>query len=179
MLAEKYIPKYTVEDYRRWEGNWELIEGFPFAKAPSPFGIHQKISGKIITALNNELEKCQSKEISAYVELDWIVNDTTVVRPDISLTCKEVKEFIKEPPEVIFEVVSKNTVLKDEELKFELYKKEGVKYYILVYPDIQKVRGFKLENKEYEKFFDGDEGEMRLDLCEKCNVVINVEKIFK
>jgi hypothetical protein len=21
----RYIPHYTVEDYRRWEGDWELI----------------------------------------------------------------------------------------------------------------------------------------------------------
>ncbi|MCX7794317.1 MAG: hypothetical protein N2257_07955 [Thermodesulfovibrionales bacterium] len=24
-LAEEYVPRYTLEDYRRWEGDWEKI----------------------------------------------------------------------------------------------------------------------------------------------------------
>lgn len=39
MIAEKYLPRYTVEDYNRWEGDWELIEGIPYASAPSPSGL--------------------------------------------------------------------------------------------------------------------------------------------
>jgi len=35
MLAEVF-EKYTYEDYKRWKGDWELIEGFPFAMAPLP-----------------------------------------------------------------------------------------------------------------------------------------------
>lgn len=26
-LAEKYIPRYTYEDWLRWEGQWELVNG--------------------------------------------------------------------------------------------------------------------------------------------------------
>ncbi len=178
MLNTKYIPKYTVEDYKIWQGDWELIDGIPFAMAPSPFGKHQKIIGKIITEINKQIYECPEKEISAYVELDWIVNDTTVLRPDVSITCKDIEEFIKEPPEVIFEVVSKSTVIKDEEIKFNIYEKEGVKYYIIVYPDIKKVRGFKLKRKKYEKFFDSDEGLLELNLCNSCNIKINVKNIF-
>ena len=25
---------YTYEDYRQWKGDWELIDGVPFAMAP-------------------------------------------------------------------------------------------------------------------------------------------------
>ncbi|MEO1923214.1 MAG: Uma2 family endonuclease, partial [Nautiliaceae bacterium] len=28
---------YTVKDYEQWEGDWELIEGRPYAMAPAPF----------------------------------------------------------------------------------------------------------------------------------------------
>ncbi len=178
MLNAKHIPKYTVEDYKIWQGDWELIDGIPFAMAPSTFGKHQKIITKISHFVLSELENCPENEISAYVELDWIVNDTTVLRPDISITCKDIEEFIKEPPEAVFEVVSKSTVIKDEEIKFNIYEKEGVKYYIIVYPDIQKVRGFKLKRKKYEKFFYSDEGILELDLCNRCNIKIDVKNIF-
>jgi len=176
MLVEKYLPKYTIDDYKLWKGDWELIDGIPFAMTPSPFGKHQKITAKITHFLLSNLENCKNKP-SVYVELDWIVNDTTVVRPDVSITCKDIEKFIKEPPEAIFEVISKSTVIKDEELKFKLYEKEKVKYYIIVYPDIKKVRGFELVSGKYEKFFDSDDGILRFSICE-CDIQIEIEKLF-
>lgn len=178
MLVEKYLPRYTVEDYSRWEGDWELIEGIPYAFAPSPFGLHQRVSTKISHLILTEIEKCKENKISVYMELDWIINNNTVVRPDVSITCDDVPEYIKHPPEAIFEVVSKTSAIRDEELKFELYRREGVRYYIIVYPEIKKVRGFILENKQYEKIFDGDTGVLRLDLCHTCQAEIDVSKIF-
>ncbi len=179
MLEARYLPAYTVEDYKRWKGDWELIDGIPFAMTPSPLGKHQKLTAKISHFILSELEKnCPESEISVYVELDWIVNDITVLRPDISVTCKDVEEFIKEPPEVVFEVVSKSTVLKDEGLKFGIYEREKVKYYILVYPDIKKARGFELKNSKYEKFFDSDTGTLELNICKNCNVKLEIQKLF-
>lgn len=178
MLAERYLPRYTVEDYNRWEGDWELIEGIPYAFAPSPFGLHQRVITKIATLLSNAISECKETKASVYVELDWIINNNTVVRPDVSITCDDVPEYIKQPPEVVFEVVSKTSAIRDEELKFELYRREGVKYYVIVYPEIKKVRGFILENKEYEKIFDGDTGKLRLNLCQSCQAEIDVSRIF-
>ncbi len=42
MIVEKYMPRYTIDDYKLWEGDWELIDGIPFAMTPSPFGKYQK-----------------------------------------------------------------------------------------------------------------------------------------
>ena len=72
----------------------------------------------------------------------------------MSILYEEVEEFIITPPEVIFEVVSKSTALKDEKIKFDIYEKEKVKYYVLIYPDLKKVRAFKLSANKYEKIFD-------------------------
>ena len=41
------LEKYTYEDYRHWEGDWELIDGIPQAMAPSPALKHQFIMMKI------------------------------------------------------------------------------------------------------------------------------------
>jgi len=177
MLPEKYIPRYSVEDYKLWQGDWELIEGIPFAMAPSPFGKHQKISARISQQLLNELDKCKQSNIDVYVELDWIIDEKTVVRPDISITCEKVEDYIKSSPKVVFEVVSKSTAIKDEEIKFHLYEKEKVEYYILVYPDIEKVRGFRLVNGKYDKFFDDEKGILNINIC-GCSVKIDVAKFF-
>jgi len=177
MLAKEYLPRYTVEDYRLWEGDWELIEGVPFAMAPSPTGKHQGVLVNLIFSLKSALKEYSERKALVYAELDWVVSEDTVVRPDASVLCREVSDYIKSPPEAVFEVVSKSTALKDEKLKFELYRREGVKYYLLVYPEVGKVRGFRLEGDKYEKFFDSDEGLLELSLC-GCKVELEVKELF-
>ncbi|MEO7766172.1 MAG: hypothetical protein ABIS01_02055 [Ferruginibacter sp.] len=43
-IAAKYRPYNTYEDYCQWEGNWELIEGMPYAICPAPVPSHQRVS---------------------------------------------------------------------------------------------------------------------------------------
>ncbi|WP_297889240.1 Uma2 family endonuclease [Sulfurihydrogenibium sp.] len=176
-LADKYLPKYTVEDYKVWEGDWELIEGMPYAMAPSPLGKHQKVVFKTGRELANQIELCD-KKCNVYLDLDWIVSEDTVIRPDLIVICKEIEEYVKETPEVVVEVVSKSTAQKDEYLKFEIYQKEKVPYYVLVYPDIKKVRAFKLIDGKFDKFFDSDDGVLEIQLKNGCKVSIYVKKLF-
>jgi hypothetical protein len=37
-------PHYTVEDWKEWEGQWELIRGSVWAMTPMPSPKHQRIS---------------------------------------------------------------------------------------------------------------------------------------
>ena len=34
-----YKPRYTVDDYESWAGDWELWQGTAIAMTPSPFGV--------------------------------------------------------------------------------------------------------------------------------------------
>lgn len=43
----RYIPRYTIDDYQHWEGDWELIDGVPIAMTPSPFGHHERIVSRL------------------------------------------------------------------------------------------------------------------------------------
>jgi len=178
ILKREDLPYYTVEDYKSWEGDWELIEGIPYAMAPSPLGIHQKIISNLIYEFRKELENCPDR-CFVYAELDWVISEDTVLRPDLSLVCKEIKEYIKETPFLVVEVVSKSTAKKDEILKFKIYEREKAPYYILVYPEIQKVRVFKLEGNTYEKYFDADSGFLSIPINDSCSINISVEKIFQ
>lgn len=42
-MAVNFLPSYSYEDYAIWEGDWELIEGIPYAMAPSPMRKHQNL----------------------------------------------------------------------------------------------------------------------------------------
>jgi len=162
-IVEKYLPHYTVEDYFMWEGDWELIEGIPYAMAPSPLGRHQIVS-ILIRQIEEQLENCP-EGCYVYQELDWIVNENTVVRPDVVVICKKIEGYIK------------STAIKDENLKFELYEREKVQYYAPVYPEIKKMRVSKLKNNKYDKVFDSDSGTFTFEI--KCKFTVDLDRMWK
>jgi len=77
--TEKYLPCYTVSDFQRWKGDWELIEGIAISTSPSPFGPHERAVSELSRAIGNALES-GSIDCQVYAGLDWIVGDDTVVR---------------------------------------------------------------------------------------------------
>ena len=163
-LAEKYFPHYTVKDYEKWEGDWELIEGVPYALA-SPSVKHQLIGSRLITQLTEELsQKCP--ECFAIYETDWYVNEDTVVRPDIMVVCGEVTDKVRKPPQLIIEIVSQSSARMDEEVKFYLYQREGVKFYILVYPEEKEFKIYKLTDNGYIR---QEKAEIKINDC-KINI---------
>ncbi len=40
-LKIEYLPKYKYDDYKQWEGKWELIHGIPYAMSPALGFEHQ------------------------------------------------------------------------------------------------------------------------------------------
>jgi hypothetical protein len=55
MDSLKYLPRYTVSDYRLWEGDWELIDGHPVSMSPSPVRKHQRLATIFLTQIENPL----------------------------------------------------------------------------------------------------------------------------
>jgi len=176
-LAFKYLPHYTYEDYKQWEGDWELIEGIPYAMAPSPFKKHQLISLRIVNQIYEQLKDCPANCQVLY-EIDWIVNKDTVVRPDILVVCNdESEDFVRKTPSIIFEIVSKATALKDENLKFELYEREGINYYVLVYPEEKRLKVYKHTGSKFINVFDGSSGKFTFEEFE-CPLELEVTKVW-
>ncbi len=147
-----YNEKYTVEDYNIWEGDWELVYGDAYAMAPSPMYGHQFVNLKIARQLDEKLDNCD--QCHSVIEMDWQVSNDSIVRPDSMVICYEPDEKLTKAPEIIFEVASKSTVRRDEVLKFNLYQEEGVKYYILVYPESKKAKVYELIDFVYRKIGD-------------------------
>lgn len=147
-----YSEKYSIKDYSLWEGDWELIYGDAYAMAPSPMYGHQFVNLKIARQLDEKLDDCS--KCHSVIEMDWQISDDSVVRPDSMVICYEPDDRLTKKPEIIFEVTSKSTVKRDEILKFDLYQNEGVKYYILVYPELKKAKVYKLIDFIYRKIGD-------------------------
>ncbi|MEM9825702.1 MAG: Uma2 family endonuclease [Planctomycetota bacterium] len=74
--------RHTIEDYQRWEGDWELWDGHAVAISPSPFGGHQAVLVSLAHEISNAI-RAVSWDATVLVELDWIVRLDTVVRPDL------------------------------------------------------------------------------------------------
>ena len=132
-----YQEYYTFNDYQSWKGDWELIEGMPYAMAPSPTVSHQTVSFNIASEIKAELNVKNSycDKCCILMETDWQVSIDTIVRPDVMVVCQNVDEKVMVTPELIIEVVSSSSTKRDEVMKFDLYQREGVLYYILAYPE--------------------------------------------
>ncbi len=170
-LAEKYPVKYTVEDWKSWQGDWELVEGIPYAMA-SPRPINQVLLSNLVWLLINSLkENCP--ECMVAVELDWYISFDTVIRPDLMVLCGEIPERVEKPPYMVVEIVSPSSKQIDEGLKFELCEKEGVKYFVLVYPDEKVVKVFELVEGGYKEKTDTNFS------FGECKVNISFEEVLK
>jgi len=176
MPTHAYTEYYTVEDYKHWHDEWELIYGVPYAMAPSPMVTHQSISGKIFLELNRSLEKCP--KCQALFEIDWEISSDTVVKPDMLVICYEPDEKLTKKPEIIFEIASPSTVRRDETLKFELYQQEGVAFYIIVYPDNQVAKVYALKEGKYLKVGDFSD-EKYIFTTDKCKIDFDFSKIWR
>ncbi len=169
--------KYTYDDYKNWEGDWELIEGYPLAMAPAPMIRHQKLSVFITRAFLNSIEMCEECDVLS--EVDYKISEDTVVRPDVVLTCGEKNEYyLTKAPQIIVEIISKATAKRDEKVKFALYEREKVTYYILVYPDDLRAKIYKLKNGKYEKEGDFLTQKYRFRDIE-CEFEVDFNDIFK
>jgi len=137
MPAVSYLPRYTIADYLRWEGDWELWDGIPVSMAPFPKLPHQRTSRAIFMQLHEQLlrEPCDLR-CEAFYETEWHVDEHTVVRPDLLVVCNEPEgDWITEPPELIVEILSESTRDKDLVQKRELYALRGVAFYLIADPE--------------------------------------------
>ena len=171
------IPHYTYDDYKTWEGQWEIIDGIAYAMSPAPMIKHQKISNNIAWLLKEELEDCP--QCHALLPVDWKISEDTIVQPDNLVVCyKPEGAYITKAPSMIFEVLSPKTARKDTTVKFSLYEQEGVKYYIIVNPDDEVAKVYRLHDGKYIKVVDATDEKVEFDL-EKCRIEIDFSKMWR
>ena len=175
-IPAEWLPQYTQKDYEKWEGDWELIHGFPYAMSPSPNFKHQQWGSQFIFWATMQLRQsniaCNCKVV---YELDWIVEDFTIVRPDVMIICDAMpSDFLRTPPALILEIFSPATRLKDRNLKFKLYEENGVKYYLMADPEKNSLETFVLRNNRYEEY-----DATSFQLTPSCSIELDLNKIWQ
>ena len=136
---------FTYAEYLTWpEGErWELIDGVAYAMVPAPSISHQRASRAIFHQLFQALEggPCEvfyapidvrlPKSGSSHDEVD------TVVQPDIVVVCDESKLDdlgCVGAPDLVVEVLSPSTALRDRRDKLALYERHRVPEYWILDP---------------------------------------------
>ena len=146
------FPRYTYNDYKNWKEDWELISGYPLQLLPSASFKHSKISSGLIMQAGNSVYQNEDCDCIVVNELDWKINDETVVRPDIMIVCGNPKaEYVEMPPALIIEILSPSNMKTDRTIKFELYQENGVQFYLMVDPLKERVEAFELIDNKYKQ----------------------------
>lgn len=151
-LAIKKDRLYTYDDYLTWADNerWEIIDGRPYNMTPAPKIRHQKIVSQFDRKLSTKVE---GRGCSLFIApTDVVLDQYNVVQPDVFVVCdknKITENNIQGNPDLIIEVLSPGTELKDRREKKKIYEKFGVKEYIIAYPEQEYVERFFLEGGRY------------------------------
>ena len=176
--ALKYAPRYTYSDYKKWEGRWELWEGVAVSMSPSPFGRHSAIASRLIQVLVNAIDnsRCNAAVLN---EIDWIVQDDTVVRPDIVVVCGGIPErHVESAPAIVVEVLSDATRSGDLTYKRELYQAQRVANYLVVDPENESIIIYMVNADGETRTVDVTDS-VNLSICSDCQVELRRSDVFR
>lgn len=150
-FADKILPHYTYDDWIHWEGRWELLEGHPIAMSPMPKPEHQRVASELGAEFLFALRKSKCKSCKVYSPIDYKITEDTILVPDLLIVCGEIKKpFLDFPPKLVIEILSPSTALRDRNTKYEIYRQQGIVYYLIVDTDKKAIEVFKLVNGKYE-----------------------------
>ena len=177
-IAPDDLPKYSVREWKTWEGRWELIEGIPFAMSPMPSMKHQKINGKIYSLFEQAVKKCPECEV--FLPVNFRIDENNVVHPDLLVVCdrEENEIYLTTTPDIVAEIVSLSSKKQDTVTKPKIYQSIGIKYYLLIYPLEERVKIFQLNAGNYTLIKETKNENYHFEL-EPCNIVIDCSKIWE
>ncbi len=177
-ITQKILPHYTYEDYKIWEGKWELIDGFPIAMSPSPVPKHQLVAASLIMEIGIALKQCEHCRV--YDPVDYLIKEDTVVQPDVMVLCsKPTKKFIDFTPSLVAEILSPSTALRDRHTKFELYQNEGIKYYLILDADAKEIEIYQLVNNSYTLVNENPAERFEFIFEAECRANVNLADVWK
>ena len=174
--------RFTYADYVTWPENerWELIDGRPYDMTPAPTTVHQRIVINFAYLLKERAPRSCSVFVA---QTDVVFSEFDVVQPDVLMVCDKTKithANIQGAPELIVEVLSPSTGLKDKREKKSLYERNGVLEYVVVHPELHYVERHALgEGGLYgrEELL-GPAESLRLNIVQD-EIVIELSEIFE
>lgn len=172
--------RFTYADYKNWpdDERWEIIDGSPFCMTPAPSIKHQRVLGNIHALF---FDHFRNKPCRPFVApTDVMLDDFNVVQPDLLVVCdpgKLTEANVQGAPDLVVEVLSPSTKLKDKREKKSLYERFGVREYLVVSPDDAMVEQYRLVDGRFQvDVFNWDE---KLTLFAFPELVVNLWEIFE
>lgn len=143
-MATTFKPRQTLErpltiaDYESFsdDGNrYEIIGGRLFM-SPAPLVEHQRIISRLVIAIGQFLGG-KGEVFTAPIDVQF--SDFDVVQPDIVVVLKQNAQIIEKArivgaPDLVVEVISPSSLMRDRVEKAALYARNGVSEYWLVDP---------------------------------------------
>jgi Uma2 family endonuclease len=150
---------YTLEDWQTWDGRWELANGVAYDMTPAPSPDHQRLSFRIQKAIDAGLGAGRRKDgggicevLSAPIDL-FLPGEQSVYQPDLVVVCDPAKitpRGIEGVPDLIVEILSPSTALRDMNFKRRAYEAAGVPEYLIVNPGEEAGLLLRLVEGRYE-----------------------------
>ena len=149
--------KFTYEDYCNApeDKRYELIDG-DLVVVPAPKEEHQDSVGAIFIALALFVRERMLGRV--YVApFDVLFTNTDVVQPDVIFVSNErlniiTPDNIQGAPDLLIEVLSPSTALRDRTFKRALYARYGVKEFWLVNTDEKTIEVLLLGERDFETY---------------------------
>jgi Uma2 family endonuclease len=179
--------KVSVKEFREMlfddDDNYyyEIINGEMIQKsAPTP--MHQQICKILLIVLDKFVTEKKSGEVFQS-PVDVFLDDYNKPQPDLIFVSNEKKSIVTNDgimgiPDLIVEIISPTSVIRDRIEKKNLYEQVGVREYWLVDPQYAAIEIYSLKNGRYELYSAATilEGELKTALLE--GLIINLADIF-
>ena len=152
--------RYSYADYVSWadDARWELIDGVALAMTPAPTWRHQEVLVNLLVHIRVAVEAAGCRVSVAPLDIRLgpvdVTDDQvfTVLQPDLVVVCDPSKidaRGIKGAPDIVVEVLSPSTSVRDTLEKRAAYERAGVPEYWIVDPDSERVVVLVLEGGRY------------------------------
>jgi Uma2 family endonuclease len=150
-LPELKQPGYTLEDWKSWEGQWELIHGVAYDMTPAPGTQHQAASVSLTLAMGSALSERKRQSGGScqlfHAPTDVFLVPDIVVQPDLLIVCDPTKvseRGIEGAPDLVVEILSPSSAGKDLTTKRWLYEMAKVPEYLIIYLEDRRAELLRL-----------------------------------
>jgi len=146
--------RFTYQDYLQLpeDRRYEIVDGDLFM-VPAPTPYNQKVSLKLEHLLYDLVTSRELGEIF-HAPCDLLLSEIDIVQPDIFYISKGRLSIIKEKkiqgaPDLVVEILSPATEMRDRGIKQKLYTRAGVIEYWIVDPETRSIEVLTLGPEGY------------------------------
>ncbi len=182
------LKQISIHEFRQMEFDdsddiyYELINGYIMKKSvPRPQ--HQRISMRLSIQLGIFIRENRIGELFAS-PIDVFLDDLNAVQPDLVFIPTEKQAMITDDgiigiPDLMIEIISPSSVIRDRVDKKNLYERLNVKEHWIIDPQYQDIEVYTIQNGRYELYSGVTmfEGALKSTIFE--GIAINLAELFE